>query len=68
MTYTDAQIAQVCHEANRTLQTLHVTMGDKSVPVSQPWWRLTDPDREGIIAGVRGVIEGKTPERSRSGG
>jgi hypothetical protein len=36
MTYTDAQIAQVCHEANRTLQTLHVTIGDKSVPVSQP--------------------------------
>ena len=63
MTYTDAQIAQVCHEANRTLQTLHVTMGDKSVPVSQPWWRLTDPERELSIAGVRAAIDGQTPEQ-----
>jgi hypothetical protein len=64
MTYTDAQIAQVCHEANRTRQTLHVVSGDKSIPVSQPWWSLTDLDREGIIAGVRGVIDGKTLEQS----
>jgi hypothetical protein len=53
VSYTDAQIAQVCHEANRALQTIHLAVGDRSIAISQAWPLLDDLDRPRSIAGVR---------------
>jgi hypothetical protein len=63
LTYTEAQIAQVCHEANRALQQIHLAEGDRSIPVALPWWQLTEPDRLRIIAGVRAALRGAGPEQ-----
>lgn len=55
------QIARVVHEANRALQT---EQADPTIEVS-PSWDDTDAEtRLSAVQGVRGVIDGSTPEQS----
>lgn len=63
MSLTDAQIAQVCHEANRALQQIHLAGGDKTIQVAMPWWQLPEPERAWRIAGVRAALRGATPQQ-----
>lgn len=57
------KIAQVCHEANRALQTVQP---DPSNPISQPWDMAKGEIRESAIQGVQGVLDNpeQTPEQS----
>lgn len=54
-------IARVCHEANRALQKIQA---DQSIPVSAPWEELDQHYVDSSIDGVRGVLNGSTPEQS----
>ena len=55
-TYSDEQVAQVCHEANRALQDI---TGD---PSPSPMWFTEDPDiRRAAAEGVRLARSGCTP-------
>lgn len=56
MTYTDEQIARVCHEANRALQAIH------DDPAPSNWWDVESPDiQASVIDGVRKARQGRTP-------
>jgi hypothetical protein len=57
--YTEDDIAFVVHEANRAMQSLH---GD-DVP-SLPWFWEGRTLRHTVMAGVRRVIAGTTPEQN----
>jgi hypothetical protein len=61
--YSDAQIAQVCHEANRAVEQLHVTAGDRSIKVGPAWWQLEEPARVRAIAMVAAARRGATAEQ-----
>lgn len=56
-------IAQVCHEANRTLQIIQNDMG---IPVSEPWETLDHETRESAVTGVEDILNGTviTPVQS----
>jgi hypothetical protein len=56
--YTDEQIAQVVHAANRALQYIQ---GDESP--SQPWQVESQEIRDSSAAGVREARKGATPEQ-----
>lgn len=49
-------IARLCHEANRVLQT---TFDD---PVNPPWDELSDDLKDSTYIGVMKALEGATPE------
>lgn len=51
-------IAQVAHEANRAMQEI---LGEE---VSPEWAEAPDWMRSSITDGIRGAIEGRTPEES----
>ncbi len=53
-----ADIARVCHEANRALQLL---LGDDAV--SPPWDEAPEWQRESAVSGVREAVAGATPEQ-----
>lgn len=55
------KIAQVTHAANTAYQTV---VPNPTVSVSPPWDLLKGHERESIVAGVVGILEGKTPEES----
>lgn len=57
--YTIAQIAEVCHEANRGLQTVQAAEGH---PVSAPWATTPEDERAGAIAGVLHALGGVSAE------
>ena len=58
MTYCDNDIARVCHEANRALQTIQ---GD---PVVSPTWdEAPDWQRASAVDGVAKALAGATPEQ-----
>ena len=61
MTHTAAEIARVCHEANRALQ---IIQADPGIAVSEPWLDLDEESRRSIIFGVEGVLAGNDPEES----
>jgi len=61
MHLTIEQIARVVHEANRAVQ---IEQADPTIPVSKPWDDLDAETRESAIDGVRGVLDGNTPEQS----
>lgn len=61
---TPEQIAQVCHEANRAVQ---VIQADPTIPVSPPWDETDRETQESAIEGVRGALNGATPEESHEG-
>lgn len=63
MTYTAEQIAEVCHEANRALQRIHDRLGVPGIPVATHWAAFPEPERQGVIAGVRLAMDGASPER-----
>lgn len=48
-TYSDEQIARVCHEANRALQVVNA---DPGIEVSPPWDEAPESQRDSAIAGV----------------
>ena len=54
-------IAHVCHEANRALQ---LEQRDPTIPVSDIWGDLDEETRQSAIVGVKGILEGNTPEQS----
>lgn len=56
--YSDEQIAQVVHEANRALQDI----GGDEAP-SQPWACETAETRASAAEGVRKARAGRTPEQ-----
>lgn len=58
------QIARVVHEANRAVQ---IEQDDESIPVSLSWDDLDPETRQSAIEGVRGVLDGNTPEESHQG-
>lgn len=58
MIYSDEDIAQVVHEANRVLQAIQ---GDNAP--SQPWHWETGEIRQNVILGVRNARHGMTPEQ-----
>lgn len=55
------KIAQICHQANREFQILFPV---KRIPVSLDWSELSEDDKQPIIAGVAGLLNGDTPETS----
>jgi hypothetical protein len=57
MIYSDEQLAQVVHEANRALQAIQ---GDDAP--SQPWVCEDDGIKANVIVGVRNTRHGMTPE------
>lgn len=57
MIYSDEQIAQVVHEANRALQAVQ---GDNAP--SQPWYAEDAGIKANVIVGVRNARHGMTPE------
>lgn len=57
--HSPAEIAAVCHEANRVLQ---VIQGDPTIGVSPHWDDASDADRESSIEGVWQALAGATPE------
>lgn len=59
MPYSPAQIAHVCHEANRALQTIH---GNPAIPASPDWTGLGPADRQTAIDGVLAALDGQSPE------
>lgn len=56
MSYTDEQIAEVCHEANRGLQSIQ-----NDPHPSSPWASTPQDIRESAIEGVRAARRGTTP-------
>lgn len=55
MTYTPEQIAQVCHEANRVIQSLN---GE----VANARWEMCSADlQESAVKGVQAALDGATP-------
>jgi hypothetical protein len=60
------KIAQVCHEANRALQTVNP---DVNNPVSEPWDLVKAEIRESAVSGVEAVLANpeQTPEQSHEG-
>lgn len=63
MAMTAAEIAQVCHAANRALQQIQ---GDPTIPVSPKWDKLDEETRQSEIQGVENILTGKvtTPDES----
>ena len=61
---TPIQIAQVCHEANRAVQTIQA---DPAIPVSKPWDLLDEETRLSAEVGVRQALTGATPRESHEG-
>ena len=60
--YTDAQVAQVCHEANRALQDV------QQDPIPSVPWIVEDPEiQASTIEGVRAVRQGIMPRESHEG-
>lgn len=57
----DYEIARVCHEANRALQTIQ---DDPTIPISPEWEQLDDETILSAIQGVAGIQGGNTPEQS----
>lgn len=57
--FTDDEIAQVIHEANRGLQAV---LDDPRIPVAPSWDDF--PDKHTVVEGVRLTREGATPEQS----
>ena len=58
---TPEQIAHVVHEANRALQ---IEQADPTIPISASWEDLDDETKASAVDGVRGVLNGNTPEQS----
>jgi len=56
--FTDEQIAQVCHEANRALQ---IVSGDPNV--SPLWPDAPESQRTASIRGIAAARDGATPEQ-----
>jgi hypothetical protein len=56
-------IAHVCHEANRALQ---IEQADPTIEVSPLWADLDEETRQSAVVGVKGVIDGNTPEESHA--
>lgn len=63
-TITIEGIARVCHEANRGLQRAWPSAGIAPAP---PWEACGEEMRDSAIAGVQGVLDGRTPEESHEG-
>jgi len=57
MSYTDVQIAQVCHEANRALQVIN---GEE---LSPHWHDAPDWQRTSAVEGIQHALAGETPEQ-----
>lgn len=55
---TPAEIARVCHEANRALQ---IVTGDPAV--SPPWDEAPEWQRSSAIEGVQAALDGASPEK-----
>lgn len=58
MTYTEEQIAEVCHEANRALQLVN-----GELDVSPAWDDAPEWQRESAAEGVAKALAGETPEQ-----
>lgn len=59
MSYTEQEIARVCHEANRALQRIN---GD--LTISPPWDDAPEWMQESAVNGVVNARRGCTPEES----
>src|SRR3982751_2490853 len=59
MSFTDEQIAEIAHEANRALQGI---LNDPAVPVAPPWSQFPEEERQGVISGVKAGRYGASPE------
>jgi hypothetical protein len=58
MSFTDEQIAQIAHEANRALQQILDSAG---VPVAASWDQFPEEERAGVIAGAKVARYGAPP-------
>lgn len=58
MTYTDEQIAEIAHEANRALQRI---LGDPGIPVAPTWSQFPEDQQAGVVAGVKIARHGAPP-------
>lgn len=63
MSYTVAQIAAVCHEANREIQR------QAGEVVNFPWENTSQELRDSVMSGVTKIVSGEitTPEQSHEG-
>lgn len=57
-TLSPAQIAQVCHEANRALQLIQ---NDPAIPVAEPWDDLPTEQQDVVVGGVEHALIGASP-------
>lgn len=55
------EIARVCHEANRAVQTIQAS---PLIAISPPWDELDFETRQSAISGVVNALKGATPEES----
>ena len=61
---TPDQIAETCARAAHEVNNVYnAAIGD---PLSPAWGDLTDPQRNGVIAGARHALAGGTPEDSHA--
>ena len=60
VSFTEEQIAEACHEANRVLQR---ALGD---PVSPAWPEAGEHARASAVSGVRFALRGGTPEQQHA--
>lgn len=58
-----AEIAEICHEANRALQRIQA---DPTIPVSKEWLAESLEQRQSVMNGVAQIVSGEveTPEQS----
>lgn len=61
MTLQPHQVAHVIHEAVRALQ---FEQADPTIPVAASWLETSDEAQASAIVGVKGVLDGNTPEQS----
>lgn len=60
-----AEIAEICHEANRALQRIQA---DPAIPVSKDWMGESLEQRQSVMDGVAQILSGEvtTPEQSHA--
>lgn len=58
-----ADIARICHEANRALQLAQARDHDTGIPVSPHWDELSHAEQRPVVEGVGLALHGATAEQ-----
>lgn len=57
--FTNGEVAKITHQANQALREILGEEGD-----NPNWEEATEEQRESVMQGVVGILEGNTPEQS----